>query len=238
MNNTSPKAIPLPPLSQHLREFAARRDAWAILARNLIPVVGIYAFHWSAALAVFNYWFDGLTAVAAITAAMLPRAMRETHKPAVGIFGSIKLVSTGVLTWLFLVGVVGVPYWLVLIPLNELLLGDDLRTQIVHAPALWLTFSVLAGSHFLKAFHAGYDTLPENELKQRVRWDLYLLILRAMAMFMMAGQGLALAIVPAMALLLSYFEIWPGRAIGLFWGNPAKLYEYDPEEGKPRKQRK
>jgi len=33
----------------------------AVLARNLIPVVGIYGFGWSAALAVFNYWFDGLT---------------------------------------------------------------------------------------------------------------------------------------------------------------------------------
>jgi hypothetical protein len=43
-----------PPLSQHLREFASRRDAWLILARNLIPVSGIYAFDWSAALAVFN----------------------------------------------------------------------------------------------------------------------------------------------------------------------------------------
>ena len=48
-----------PPLSQHLREFASRRDAWVVLARNMIPVVGIYAFGWSAAISVFNYWFDG-----------------------------------------------------------------------------------------------------------------------------------------------------------------------------------
>jgi hypothetical protein len=27
----------------------------------MIPVVGIYAFGWSAAISVFNYWFDGLT---------------------------------------------------------------------------------------------------------------------------------------------------------------------------------
>lgn len=68
-----------PPVSQHLREFASRPDAWVALARNMIPVVGIYAFGWSVAIRVFNYWFDGLTALAAIVAALVPRALRETQ---------------------------------------------------------------------------------------------------------------------------------------------------------------
>jgi len=231
MTNPSPAQIPLPSLMQHLREFAARRDAWLILARNLIPVVGIYAFHWSAALAVFNYWFDGLTALAAIVAAMVPRAMRETRqKPGTAAPGPIKKLLTGLLTWVFLVGIVGLPYWIVLIPLNELLLGAELRETIAQSPALWITFAVLAGGHFWKAFQVGYDTLPENQLKQRARWDIYLLILRAMAMFMMAGTLLALIFVPVMSLLLTYFEIWPERVLGAVWGDPAKLYEFDPEE--------
>ena len=69
-----------PPLSQHLRELASRRDAWLIIVRNFIPVVGIYFFEWSAGLAVFNYWWDGFTALAAIIAALVPRAMRESPK--------------------------------------------------------------------------------------------------------------------------------------------------------------
>jgi len=60
-----------------------------------------------------------------------------------------------------------------------------------------------------------------------VRWDIYLLLLRAIAMFMMVGTLLALIFVPVMALLLSYFEIWPERVLSLF-GDPAKLHEYDP----------
>ena len=226
--------IPLPPLSQHLREFAARRYAWLILARNLIPVVGIYAFHWSAALAVFNYWFDGLTALAAIVAALTPRAMRETQPKA----STAKLVFGGILTWLFLLGIIGLPYWIVLIPLNELLLGQELRQQILQSPGLWLTFGALAFGHFWKAFHVGYDTMPENDLKQRARWDLYLLMLRALAMFMMAGHGLAFILVPLMALLLTYFEVWPERVLGAVFGDPAKLWEYDPEEDKPRRRGK
>ncbi|HEX3125467.1 MAG TPA: DUF6498-containing protein [Rhodanobacteraceae bacterium] len=232
---TSPaRQIPLPPLSQHLREFAARRDAWMILARNLIPVVGIYAFGWSAALAVFNYWFDGLAALAAITAAMVPRAMRETRKAE---DGAVKRMLGGILTWVFLVGIVGVPYWIVLIPLNDLLLGEELRAQLLHSPALWLTFGLLAGQHFWKAFHVGYDTMPEKELKQRARWDIYLLILRALAMFMMAGHGLAFVLVPLMSLLLTYFEVWPERVLGAVFGDPDKLWEYDPEEGNSRKRK-
>lgn len=216
-----------PPLAQHVREFVGRRDAWLALARNSIPVVGIYLFDWSAALAVFNYWFDGLTALCAIIAAMVPRALRET-KPKRNPPGPVKLFFSAILTWLFLVGIVGLPYWIVLIPLNEVLLGPELRQVIAASPGLWLTFAVLAGGHFWKAFHVGYDTMPEQDLKQRARWDIYLLILRAIAMFMMASHGLAFILVPLMALVLTYFEVWPERVLGAVFGDPARLHEYDP----------
>src|SRR6266404_3873819 len=227
--STAVRPIAPPPLLQHLRELVSRPDAWTVLARNLIPVVGIYGFGWSAALAVFNYWFDGLTALAAIAAALIPRALRETQPKSAGAMSSVMNLVRGVVTWIFLVAIVGLPYWIVLIPLHDLLLGDELRRQLVHSPALWLTFGSLAAGHFWKAFHLGYDALPDNELKQRVRWDVYLLILRALAMFMMAAHGLAFILVPLMALLLSYFEIWPERALGAVFGDASRLYEYDPD---------
>ncbi len=223
-----------PPLSQHLRELASRRDAWLVIVRNLIPVVGIFFFGWSAALAVFNYWFDGLTALAAIVAALVPRAMRESQPK--NSRNAVTAFVLGIFTWLFLVGIVGLPYWIVLIPLHDLLLGDELRQQLIESPVLWAMFGLLAASHFWKAFHIGYDTMPENELKQRARWDVYLLVLRAVAMFMMAAHGLVFILVPLMALLLSYFEIWPERVLGAVFGDPAKLYEHDPG-GAPRKRR-
>src|SRR5436189_5182406 len=106
--STAPRQIAPPPLSQHLREFASRPHAWGVLARNLIPVVGIYGFGWSAALAVFNYWFDGLTALAAIVAALIPRALRETQskKDHATLVGN---VVRGVFVWLLLFGIVGLP---------------------------------------------------------------------------------------------------------------------------------
>ena len=206
-----------------------------MLARNLIPVVGIYGFGWSAALAVFNYWFDGLTALAAIVAAMVPRALRETQPKSAGAISSMMNLIRGVVTWIFLVGIIALPYWIVLIPLHNLLLGNELRRELAHSPALWFTFGSLAAGHFWKAFHLGYDAMPENELKQRVRWDVYLLVLRAAAMFFMAAHGLYFILVPLMALLLSYLEIWPDRAIGAVFGDPSRLWEYDPGDPTSKK---
>jgi len=225
--STTPRPIAPPPFSQHLRELASRPDAWTVLARNLIPVVGIYGFGWSAGLAVFNYWFDGLTAVAAIVAAIIPRCIRETQTKKATLVGNI---LRGIVAWIFLVGIVGLPYWIVLIPLHDLLLGNELRRELAQSPALWLTFGSLAASHFWKAFRMGYDTMPDQELKQRARWDLYLLILRAVAMFIMAAHGLYFILVPLMALLLSYLEIWPERALGAVFGDPSRLWEYDPND--------
>src|SRR6266480_3818150 len=92
-SSTAPRQIAPPPLSQHLRELASRPDAWVVLARNLIPVVGIYGFGWSAALAVFNYWFDGLIALVAIVTALIPRAVRETQPKSGGATWAKKLVG-------------------------------------------------------------------------------------------------------------------------------------------------
>jgi uncharacterized membrane protein len=223
-----------PSVAQHLRELASRRDAWLVVARNFIPVVGIYFFEWSAGLAVFNYWFDGFTALAAIIAALVPRAIRETQPKTVDPATRFAL---GVFVWAFLVGIVGLPYWIVLIPLGGLMFGDDVRQALMHTPVLWATFGGLALAHVWKAFHIGYDAMPENELKQRARWDVYLLVLRAVAMFMMAAHGLAFIIVPLMALLLSYFEIWPERVLGAVFGDPAKLYEHDPDDTSRKRRR-
>jgi hypothetical protein len=225
-----------PPLSQHLREFGANPHAWAVLARNLIPVVGIYAFGWSAALSVFSYWFDGLTALMAIITAMIPRALRESRpkeelgRPSSGIGAIARRIVTAVVTWIFLVGIVGLPYWIVLIPLHPLLFGDEVRYQLAHSAGLWFTFGSLAAGHFWKAFQSGYDAMPDDQLKQRVRWDIYLLVLRAVAMFIMAAHGLYFILVPLMALMLTYMEVWPQRILGAVFGDPLRLWEYDPEK--------
>lgn len=232
MSSPARRQIRPPPVSQHLREFAGNWRAWLALAKNLIPVVGIYLFGWSAALCVFNYWFDGLTAVATIVAAVIPRLLREMPKTEVANPTMAGNIVRGLAAWIVLVVVVALPYWIVLIPLHKLLLGAELRRALAESPALWATFGSMAVTNFYKAFGAGYDAMPENELRQRTRWDIYLLVLRAAAMFFMAAYQLAIVIVPLMALLLTYFEVWPERVLGAVFGDPKRLWEYEPDKGR------
>jgi hypothetical protein len=176
---------------------------------------------------VFSYWFDGLTALTAIVTAVIPRAIRETKGKADGL---AKMILSGVIVWFFLVGIIALPYWMVLIPLHPLIFGEDVRHQLATSAGLWFTFGSLAAGHFWKAFRSGYDEMPDDQLKQRLRWDVYLLIMRAVAMFMMASYSLYFILVPLMALVLTYFEIWPERVLGAVFGDPKRLWEYDPPE--------
>ena len=216
-----------PGVVMHLRELGQRRDAWGVLIRNAIPVVGVFVFGWSGAIVVFSYWFDGLVAISAIVAAMVPRALRESDAAAHAKRGPAKRIALGVFCWLILVGVVGLPYWIVLIPLAAYLKSPELWRELTGSPALWATFGAMIAMHYWNAFRRGYDTLPEQELKQRARTDLYLLILRAVAMFIVAGH-FAVFLVPFLAVVLSYLEIWPERVLGAVFGDPSRLHE-DPE---------
>ncbi len=226
-SSTATRQIRPPPLSQHLREFASRRDAWVVLARNMIPVVGIYAFGWSAAVSVFNYWFDGLTALAAIVAAMVPRALRETQSKK-----GPRDVGRQHCTRRVCVAPARRHCRSAVLDRVDSAPRSSPRQRIA-APARAFSgalvhFRLARSESFLESVPHGLRHMPDKELKQRARWDLYLLILRAIAMFFMAAHGLYFILVPLMALLLSYLEIWPDRAIGAVFGDPSRLWEYDP----------
>lgn len=225
-------AAPLPPRQpvrppslraqwQDLRSRPA--DAFGVV-HNLVPVVGVFAFGWSVPLVVFTFWFDGLAALLALITAMLPRALRESG--AVAGRSLPWTVVFVVFTWLVLAFVVCLPYWVALLPLQPYLLSRELWGELRGSPALWATFGAIAAGHLFTAFRRGYDELPDRELKQKLRWDAYLLILRAIAMFAVTAIAPWL-LVPLLALVLSYIEVWPTHALGLVWGDPSRLHEDD-----------
>jgi hypothetical protein len=205
----------------------ARPGAWVVIARNLVPVVGVLAFGWSRSLVVFDFWFDGLMGLVAILTAIVPRALRETPEVRTNV---VKLAFTAALAWLVLVAFLCLPYWIVLIPLNGYLLDPDMWRQIRSSPGLWATFGAVVVSQMVAAFRRGYGTMPEREMKQALRWDAYLLILKAMGMFVLGTHLLVWwLVVPALVLLGTYLELWPANALGAVWGDPSRLHE-DPED--------
>lgn len=225
---TASTLIRPPSLRQHLQEIAQRHEVWPMLIRNFVPVIGVYGLGWSAGLAVFTVWFDGLVALLATIAMLVPRALRETMPAPVGLFDRATRVAGEVFVWVFLAVILALPYWIVLIPLHPLMFAPDVVDELTHSSALWLTFGAIAAQNAWQAWRVGYEDLPERELKQQLRWNVYLLILRAIGMFMLAQ--FAFLLVPLLAVLLCYLEIWPERALGAVFGDPSRLHEHDPDK--------
>jgi hypothetical protein len=211
----------LPSASEHWRDLRSRPAAWMAIARNLVPVVGVFAFGWSRSLVVFDFWWDGLTALAAILAAVTPRAVRETA----GAANVVHRFAMGLVTWVFLVGIVCLPYWIVLIPLHGYILDPEMWRQVRSSPGLWATFGGIALTHAVTAVRRGYAALPEREMKQALRWDAYLLVLKALGMFILGIHLPLVLVVPALALFGTYLELWPANALGAVWGDPKRLHE-------------
>ena len=198
-----------------------------VIARNLVPAVGVFALGWSRSLVIFSFWFDGLMGLVAILTAIVPRAVRETPEVRTNV---ARLVASAVLVWAVLVAFVGLPYWMVLIPLHDYILDPGMWRQIQSSPGLWATFGAVVVSQMVTAFRKGYGKLPEQEMKQALRWDAYLLILKAVGMFVLGIHLLVWwLVVPAMVLLGTYLELWPANALSAVWGDPRRLYE-DPED--------
>lgn len=223
-----------PSLAAHWRDLKRRPNAWVVIARNLVPVVGVFAFGWSRSLVIFSFWFDGLIGLAAILTAIVPRAIRETPEARTNV---AKLVASAVLVWAVLVAFICLPYWIVLIPLHDYILDPEMWRQIRSSPGLWATFGAVVVSQLVTAFRKGYGTLPERELKQALRWDAYLLILKAIGMFVLGIHLLVWwLVVPALVLFGTYLELWPAHALGAVFGDPQRLFEDDEgaSSGAPR----
>lgn len=216
----------MPSFDEHWRDLRSRPAAWMAIARNLVPVVGVLAFGWSRSLVVFDFWFDGLTALVAILVAITPRAVRETPEAGRNM---VYRFAMGVVACVFLVAFVCLPYWIVLIPLHGYILDPEMWRQIRYSPGLWATFGGIALTHVVTAARRGYGAMPEQQMKQALRSDAYLLVLKAVGMFILGIHLPMMFVVPALALLGIYLELWPMNALGAVWGDPKRLYE-DPED--------
>ncbi len=208
------------------KTFWGNRRAWAALGRNLVPALGVLAFGWSAELVLFNYWFDGVSAVAAIVATLVPRALRDT--PELASAGPVRKVATGLFVWAVLLVVVGLPYWIVLIPLQGVFGATGLWRLIASEPSVWGGVAWVAASNLWTALQRRYSALGDKEMKQALRWDVYLLMLRALAMFLLAIPSFPLGMVLVMALVMTWLEAFPARALRATFGDPDRLWDDGP----------
>ncbi|HZP67633.1 MAG TPA: DUF6498-containing protein [Rudaea sp.] len=187
--------------------FAANPKNWGVLARNLIPVAGVYVFGWFAPMTAFNYWFDGVSALAAILASASAHTVVEM-RDRVKIKRS-SLIAIAVVWWAVLFGMLGIPYWIMIANLPQVAPLPLALAEIARSPVLALAFGSIAFSHFWNAFHGSYAGLPEKRLQTKVQADLHMLVVRAAVMVVVASVGMGFLLVPILALFVTAVDTWP-----------------------------
>jgi hypothetical protein len=129
--------------------------------------------------------------------------------------------------WLMLMGIVfricGIPYWLLLNSHLGALQLDVVGKQFDRAPGLWLSFGAIIIRNFWNAWRAGYASMANDQLKQRLDMPFWSLLVRAGAMLVVIHLGSAASFVPLMALVLLALESRPLLRERIDKGNVANL---------------
>ena len=187
------------------RTFATRAQNWIALARNLIPVVGVYLLGWSKSLTAFGYWFEGICMVAMFVFTLCVRIPEEKFRSAPWSKVPVLLLVTS-LCGAFALLMIGIPYWMAYGALDLDIAVEQIRLN--HFVAL--SFLAMFAGIVVKAFQRdGYMTLSNDELKRRWEPDMHNLGARALAMVMIVGWSFGMLLVPLIALLLTGIEVWP-----------------------------
>lgn len=219
---STPVTHPPAPRS-HLAPFREGSRAWLVLARNAIPVLGVHALDWSPAVAVFEIWFDGVTALAAMIALHL-RAFALTEPVAKipdGIPAHIgRHVQWGLMltVWLLLLGLLAIPYWFALFFFNAGLFRPGFWAALPGDPWLMLALLYVLASNVAEEFRRGYEKMSAAQARLEFNWDFSMHLARIGAI-LLAGFFFGRFVIVPLALALSYVEIYPMRSLRLMGGD-------------------
>jgi len=192
--------------TRRARPFTSSPENWVILARNMIPFAGVYLSDWSVAIITFNYWFDGVSALAAQIASLSWRTVVELRNH----FGA-KLpnpTAAAVVGWVLLFGVFGIPYWIMLSIVREVAPLPAVLAELLHTPLLLVTFGSTLISHVCNAFHNCHFTLLDAQLRSKVQSALFAIVFRvAMMIVLVVHLRVGVMLVPLVTFMLTGLEV-------------------------------
>ena len=183
----------------------------AIIARNTVPVIGIYWYGWSSHLIFLDYWFDGLSWLAAIMFMAMPKIRQEFN--AEDKDGETGWVSTFFLT-LFGFFIVGIPFWFVLGAMHAYIEPSSTVTwgSILSDPSVVPAAVVLLVSNLFAAFSAGLPHMSEQARSKYFNWEYALMLTRIIAMLMTLFL-LPAKLIIVLIILLTLIDLYPMRAM-------------------------
>jgi len=204
----------------HLAPFTNGPGAWMVVARNAIPVVGVYALGWSSRVAVFEIWFDGATALAVMLALQM-RAFARNDPASFMPPGDIPRVAQPLvlaLVWGFLVLLVGAPYWFTLAILHLRWFGEGFLALLLDDTEVMAALALVLASNTIEELRRGYGTMSDSEIRREFDWHFHMHLARISATLLVAFLVPRAGIL-ALAIVLSYVEIYPMRSLRLLGGD-------------------
>jgi hypothetical protein len=204
----------------HLTPFTEGPRPWLVLARNAIPVVGVYALGWSTDLVIIQIWFDGLTALGAMLAFQVRGFARNDPKllqPPPGVpptLGPRLLALVWFLIWLIL----GIPYWFILFFSSMAVFEGGLWHLLLGNVSLIVALGLVLVSNILEAHRRGYVGMSDADIRIEFNWEFSIHLAR-IAAILLVTFFLRFGLILGLALALSYIEIYPMRALRFFGGD-------------------
>lgn len=210
----------------HLAPFRESPRPWLVLARNAVPVVGVYALGWSSQVAVVEIWWDGVVSLGLLLAFATAAVMRddpEAHVPPAGL-PRLPRVVVAPLFWLLPFLILGIPYWFAFGAFHAKLLDATFWRQLPEQPGIWTALALVFVANAVEHLQRGYPRMTAAELRREGDWEIHMHLARVVALLMMLFF-LPLGGIAPLALALSYVEIYPLRSLRFLGGHES----LDPE---------
>jgi hypothetical protein len=195
--------------------------AGLVLARNAVPVVGVYAMGWSEGVCLLDYWWDGVTFLGALAGAVAPEVAREVGPSPFPATRGGRIAATAAV-WTVGFGVLGLPFWFALLFLGSHPAVDGLAIvpAIAGDPWVWPGFLAVLAANAWEVRRSGIASWPEATRRRRLNWEFNLLVARV-AVLLLLVFFFRRGIVAAAAVALSYVELFPFRTLRLL-GAPVR----------------
>ena len=198
----------------HLAPFRESLRPWLVLGRNTIPVLGVHVLGWSEGITVFEIWFDGLSAFAAMFALQLwafARDDSDLFAPPAGMpaWLGVVLAPVHVLAAFLLLGI---PYWFVLGALHATVLDGAFWQSLPGRPWLLAALGAALVSNVVEQARRGFGRMSAAQRREEFNWEFHIHLAKIVAL-LIVGFFIPLAGITAVMLALSYVEIYPLRAL-------------------------
>ncbi len=192
----------------HRAPFTEGPRAWLVLARNAVPVVGLFAFDWPVGLALLTLWFDGVTALGA-TIHFQSRVFARNDPT----FPRPQWLAA-----LFGLAIIGFPYWFVIVIFWAKGFAAGFPASLREAGVV-LAFVMVLASNIGEELSRGYGGMTEARIRREFDWQFHMHLARIGAILVVSFLFDARPLIVALAVVLSYVEIYPMRTLRLMGGD-------------------